>query len=240
LQSNFSQKNFAANTKDISCCNHHTNGLMIRNIDENKKVLDSPQRKIQITSPTKPTIESQTKIKRKHGLKSSTKVRFSNRVLYRNIPHLNNISKQQIDSTWYTQEEYLDIKSKLELTLKSQKSGLLGLDNCEELCFRGLEARTRQGSILRKTNQWNALEAVLHEQDRQSSLGMYSSDDVAKIYVNNSFRARCGARAKGLSDAREASAGSTKEEIQESRMEKSSVQNSKNKETVSRITRMLG
>ena len=185
-------------------------------------LLDTHQRKIRIASPTIPTKEPRRKIKRKQGVESTPKVRFSPRVLGREIPHLNNMSEQQIQTLWYTKEGYSDIKSEIKLTLKRQNYGVvLELDTCEELCFRGLEALTKEGNVLRKINQLSGIEAVLHEQSRQILLGMYSSDDVAQVYNNTVYRARRAAHIKGLSDAREASGRSIKEEIQEAKTEKS-------------------
>ena len=189
-------------------------------------LLDTQQPMIQITSSAVPTKELRKKPKRKHGLKSSTKVRFSQDVQAREIPHLNDVSEQQIECTWYTEEEYSDIKSEILLTLKRQRYGVL--DNCKELCFRGLEARTREGSIFRRSNRRNSLEAVLHEQSRQESLrGLHSSDDIAQVYMDTTFENCRAAHAKGLSDARKPSEGSKKEEMQEVKMDKSSVQKSK-------------
>jgi hypothetical protein len=200
---------------------------------------------IQITSHTSQIREeSQQKIKRRKRHKSkSTKVRFSKRVLVNEIPHLNDISKQQIETTWYTQKEYSDITSELKLTLRLEKSGVIGLDICERLCFRGLEARTQEGSILRKTNRLKALETVLYEQSRQRLDGMYSSDDMSKVYTDTVFRSRRAAYAKGSSDAREVFEEYTtkEEELQESKMDKSSVQRSKSKGIVprSKLSRFL-
>ena len=180
-------------------------------------LLDTHQPKLTTpTSPTIPTKEPQKKILRKHGLKSSTKVRFCKRVHAREIPHLNDISEQQVRTTWYSKEEFSDIKSDRKLAVKRQSLGFfLELDTCEELCFRGLEKRTREGSILKKTNRLSGIEAVLQEQSRQSLLGIYSPDDVAQVYIDTVFRARRAAHIKGLSDAREASEGSIKEEVQQ-------------------------
>jgi hypothetical protein len=202
-------------------------------------LIDTQRSKIQITShiiPNIPTEEPQTKIKRKHGLKSMTKVRFNQRVFLREIPHLNDISEQQIETTWYTKKEYSDIRSELKLTVKLQRNGVLGLANCEVLCFRGLETRGQEGKSLRKAIQWNAVEAVLYEQARQNLLGTFSSDDVAKVYVDAVFRGYDAAHANGLSDAREACEaceGPSKEEIQEAKL-KSYSQKSTSKDIMSR------
>jgi hypothetical protein len=190
------------------------------------------------TISTIPTKEPLKKINRNQGLntKSTTKVRFSQRVLAREIPHLNDISDQQIEITWYTKQEYSDIKSERKLAVKRQSYGVvLELDTCEELCFRGLEKRTRAGCVLRKTNRLNGVEAVLHEQSRQRLLGLYSSEDVAQAYIDSVYRARGAAHIRGLSDAREALGGSAGEEIHESKTGKLSVQKSKSKDSVTRL-----
>jgi hypothetical protein len=198
-------------------------------------LLDTQRPQIQITNPTSPTIptkEPPKKIIRKQGLRSSTKIRFNKQVRAREIPHLDDISKEQIENTWYTKEEYSDIKSELRLTIKLQRKGFLRLGNyCEELCFRGLEARSKEGSTFRQTNRWNALEAVLYEQSRQNLIGVYSSDDLAKVYMEAVFKGRHAARVNGLRDAREVFEGEPskqEEEIQEA--EQSSLPNSKSKD----------
>jgi hypothetical protein len=177
-------------------------------------LLDTQRPRTQITITIK---EPPKKIIRKQGLRSSTKIRFNKQVRAREIPHLDDISKQQIENTWYTKKEYSDIKYEIRLTIKLQIKGHRRLGTyCEELCFRGLEAQSKQGSIFRQTNRWNALEAVLHEQSRQNLIGVYSSDDLAKVYMEAVFKDRHAARVNGLRDAREVFEGgpSKEEEIQ--------------------------
>jgi hypothetical protein len=63
--------------------------------------------------------------------------------------------------------------------------------------------------------------------DRSSlafTLGVYSSDAVVQVFIETAFRARRAAHIKGLSDAHDVSRGFIKDEIQEAKMDKSSVQ----------------
>jgi hypothetical protein len=181
-------------------------------IDSNNMLLDTQRPRMQITITIK---EPPKKIIRKQGLRSSTKIRFNKQVrAAREIPHLDDISKEQIENTWYTKKEDSDIKYELRLTIKLQRKGHRRLGKyCEELCFRGLEAQSKQGSIFRQTNRWNALEAVLHEQSRQNLIGMCSSDDLAKVYMEAVFKCRHAARVNGLRDAREVFKGGPSKEV---------------------------
>jgi hypothetical protein len=56
----------------------------------------------------------------------------------------------------------------------------------EQHCFRGLEYRTREGELERRRNKWNALNAVLDEQDRQRSLGICNDKLLRQIYQTES------------------------------------------------------
>jgi hypothetical protein len=78
--------------------------------------------------------------------------------------------------------------------------------------------------ILKKSNRLNGIDAVFEEQYRQIKLGVYSSDAVVQVFIETAFRARRAAHIKGLSDAHDVSRGFIKDEIQEAKMDKSSVQ----------------
>ena len=95
-------------------------------------------------------------------------VHFNPTVLVTEIEHISDLTLEGLVSEiWFTASEYDAFKKDVKLTLKLHKTGILQVDVCDELCMRGLEGRTKEGSLRRKQNKFEAVDTVLFEQGRQ-------------------------------------------------------------------------
>lgn len=79
------------------------------------------------------------------------------------------------------------------------------LNDSLEHCTRGLEYRTPEGSQKRQNNKWNAVEAVLDEQNRQREESINDDETLSSVYRSVAFQCQKEALERGLADAEEAS-----------------------------------
>lgn len=100
---------------------------------------------------------------------------------------------------WYSRDEYDIIRARNSLIVKMMKSG--SFEENDEHSFRGLEHKLQDGCQQRRTNKYNALNAVLEEQDRQYSRGLVDNENIAQKYHRAAMSAREFAFYLGLKDA---------------------------------------
>mmetsp|Transcript_19560 Transcript_19560/g.25234 ORF Transcript_19560/g.25234 Transcript_19560/m.25234 type:complete len:276 (+) Transcript_19560:80-907(+) len=100
---------------------------------------------------------------------------------------------------WYSREEYNIIKARNSLIVKMTKTG--HFRESDEHSFRGLEHKLKQGFKQRRANKFNALNAVLEEQDRQISKGVIEPEKIARQYRRVSLNAAETAMFVGARDA---------------------------------------
>jgi hypothetical protein len=115
------------------------------------------------------------------------------------IPHLNNLTDQEVAQIWYDAKEYSEIKSSYQLTILMMESGELkedGLHTC-----RGLEYRTQQGAWARYENKRDAYNAVLDEQDRQWKVDKDDHDEISRVYLLHSSKCAVAAADRAFEDA---------------------------------------
>jgi hypothetical protein len=134
------------------------------------------------------------------------RVLFKETVSVRPITHIDDMSDERIQAVWYDKKDFEDIKKGIVGTVRLMMSCQEGdgesscvIDN-EEHCSRGLEYRTREGASARRENKWNALNAVLDEQDRQKELGIQNEKLLCQIYVTENRRSRLHALQLGIQD----------------------------------------
>ena len=145
----------------------------------------------------------------KHSIKSAPKaverrrVHFKETVSVRPITHVDNIPEEEIAAIWFCKKDFEDIKRSFATTLRLISYGEFKGDD-EEHCSRGLEFRTRAGALQRRDNKWNALNAVLDEQDRQKELGINNDKLLSQIYITENRHCRQAAFKLGLCDQDEA------------------------------------
>ena len=143
-------------------------------------------------------------------------VKFAPSIRLKEIQHINDLPDEEIRDTWYTLEEYAAMKNEIKLTLAMAKEGKLPHDDNTKFCMRGLECRTKAGTMLRKTNRWSSIEAVLYEQSRQFYQGSLASpEQLAKVYTDVTCRCGKAARRAGIQDAEQALDGSPRKHNKE-------------------------
>jgi hypothetical protein len=81
---------------------------------------------------------------------------------------------------WYSRDEYDIIKARNNLIIKMMKGGTF--KESDEHTFRGLEHKLKDGFKRRRANKFNALNAVLEEQDTQFAKGRPDPDSIAEAY----------------------------------------------------------
>lgn len=129
-------------------------------------------------------------------------VRFSDRNKTFPVPHLNNISDEEVAEIWYDAKEYSDIKSAYQMTIFMMENGELKED--DDHTGRGLEYRTQQGAWARYENKRDAYNAVLDEQDRQWKVDKDDHDAISRVYLKHSTKCAVAAAGRGEADAKEA------------------------------------
>jgi hypothetical protein len=118
------------------------------------------------------------------------------------IQHLNEIPESQIKETWYTAEEYGEIKAAYQLTIFMMEAG--EELKSDEHTSRGLEYRTQEGAWARYENKRDAYNAVLDEQDRQWQRDADDHDEIARIYLQHSAKCAEAAARRAAGDEVEA------------------------------------
>lgn len=130
-------------------------------------------------------------------------VHFKETVSVRPIPHVDNIPADEVAAVWFCKKDFEDMKKSFATTLRLIAYGEFKADDAEH-CARGLEFRTRAGALARRENKWNALNAVLDEQDRQRELGINNDKLLSQIYITENRLCRQSALELGRQDEEEA------------------------------------
>lgn len=102
---------------------------------------------------------------------------------------------------WYSKDEYEIIKARNSLIVKMMKTG--HFKESDDHSFRGLEHKLKEGFKQRRANKFNALNAVLEEQDRQVAVGVLEPEKIARQYRRVSLNAAETALVVGMRDAEE-------------------------------------
>jgi hypothetical protein len=124
-------------------------------------------------------------------------VTFDSDVDVHEIPHLRDISKEEIAATWYNNEDFEEIKRAIVTTLRLMIAKKpIGSDQCS----RGLEFRTPMGAKLRKKNKLEALTAVWNAQVAQWKDNITDDEAIRMVYLEQSLKCREVAIKFGVQD----------------------------------------
>mmetsp|Transcript_1558 Transcript_1558/g.2206 ORF Transcript_1558/g.2206 Transcript_1558/m.2206 type:complete len:181 (+) Transcript_1558:132-674(+) len=134
----------------------------------------------------------------------SRSLRFNESVEIFDIPHLNDTPDEDIYATWYSREEYSEIKSAYQLTIYMMESGEESLDDKKNHTSRGLEYRTQEGAWARYENKRDAYDAVLDEQDRQWKSDSDDDEKLREAYLLHSAKCARNAVTLALQDETDA------------------------------------
>ncbi|KAL3912361.1 MAG: hypothetical protein SGARI_001198 [Bacillariaceae sp.] len=121
------------------------------------------------------------------------------------------LSEDERASMWYSNEEYALMKRassyivRIMATLQSMEGGEQFAVYDEELCMRGLEAKTRVGARQRRHNILRAIDTVLSEQERQlDMMDLTDGNAIAQTYHNVTTQSSIEAWLVAQKDARAA------------------------------------
>jgi hypothetical protein len=115
------------------------------------------------------------------------------------IENLQHMSNDELRNTWYRKSEFDEIKKRMIPLIKAMMRGEPTAES-DEVTFRGLEYRTRQGALRRQHNKVNSYTSVLDEQDRQRHAGVLDIDAIRNVYIQNSAHCLVSARQLGVED----------------------------------------
>jgi len=129
-------------------------------------------------------------------LRRRHRVVFQGENVIQEFPRIDAECKKDV---WFCRDEYEVIKARNSLLVKMMKKG--SFEEGDDHTFRGLEHKLKAVFRQRRANKFNALNAVLEEQDRQFNIGTNEPEAIAVRYRRASMNARENAFAIGLKDA---------------------------------------
>lgn len=141
---------------------------------------------------------STNSIKRKVDFYHSARVQF--------VEGVDDYSEEEKKSTWYTRQEFDDLKKDRRATVKVMEGGNPTVDDGHHY-FRGVESKTRKGS---QRKQWNVVEAamVVFDEQQMSHIACRDPDDasdaIANAYREAVTHSQAAAIERGLFDQRAA------------------------------------
>jgi hypothetical protein len=132
--------------------------------------------------------------------KPKKSVQFHSRISVRDIPHLSQLSDEDITHRWYRKSELAAIESDAGKTIRNAKENGVDtvLDDSTHHTVRRLNCSKKQ----KRRNLWvMALSCVLDEQKRQAREGVDDPESLACIYRSFAFTSEQKARDNGRRDA---------------------------------------
>jgi hypothetical protein len=134
---------------------------------------------------------------------SKRSISFSSEVFVINVLHIMDYSAEEKQAAWYVREDITSFKNqgKVSATLMAN-----GVSENAELCFRGLEARTRDGALRKRRNKILARAAVFMVQDFPEIEGVFDEEAIADAYYECTLHCHVAANMMGLRDERDARA----------------------------------
>ena len=124
-------------------------------------------------------------------------VRFASEVDVKEVPHLNNVPEDEHVATWYSVEDFDEMKKDMIATVRLM---ITNKPVGEDRCTRGLEFRTPAGARLRKQTKLEALTAVWNEQVSQWKRHETDEERISIVYQRLSYKSREAAHTMGLRD----------------------------------------
>jgi hypothetical protein len=137
---------------------------------------------------------------------SKRSISFSSEVFVIDVLHIMDYSAEEKQATWFVGNDMRFFKNECRGSAALMNNGV---SESAELCFRGLEARTRDGALRRRRNKIDARAAVFMEQDLQEDEGVFDEEAIADVYYEYTEHCHVAANMIGLQDERDARATST-------------------------------
>jgi hypothetical protein len=132
-------------------------------------------------------------------------ISFDASVQMKEIMGLDDYTSQEIEASWYTDEEMEQISGRcFKILDKAEKRRSRNGKKGKKYCMRGLEGHTTLGSISKRRNRETSLMSVLEEQRRRS--GEIDFESLSKVYSCTTSSSQMWAMVVGNRDQQEAEA----------------------------------
>ena len=135
--------------------------------------------------------------------RSRPTVSFSKRVRVKKVRSHKHYSTEEKQLTWYSVEEYAEIKLLCIETLKLMMKDSSFTDN-EDHCTRGLEVRTRDANKIRKDTKLQATRVVLEEQELQFEEGVNMPERIREKCRETTLISQSAAQFLAMKDRKDA------------------------------------
>jgi putative cell wall-binding protein len=127
-------------------------------------------------------------------------VQFSKQVIVSQIIHLYEYTQEEMEATWYQEEEYTRISKICIKTVHKMEQRRKRSLKKQEIESRGLEGHTTTGIVSKTENRRLAYEKILQEQEHQNCQGIYDDEAMAECYESVSSSCALWARKVALRD----------------------------------------
>uniref|UniRef100_A0A7S2YGG3 Uncharacterized protein n=1 Tax=Entomoneis paludosa TaxID=265537 RepID=A0A7S2YGG3_9STRA len=118
------------------------------------------------------------------------------------IPYLGCMSVFEISSIWYLAEDYEIMREEQSRTIRTVSKSSSTFEETDEQSFRGLEAKTKGGTLVRDSMRRRSIECVLEQQEMQGHRNESKIECIAQIYRKESLQSLAEARELALEDQR--------------------------------------
>jgi hypothetical protein len=160
-----------------------------------------PKRKL-VKSYSEGSVVTSTASTVKTGTHVVKLVRFSEKNHSRKTLSRMNYTHEESEASWLSREDGEKISRQCHKEIKKIDDGKKFTD--KKYCARGLEGKTRFGSIAKEQNRALAISAVLNEQWTQWEEGIFDEDTIAELYYSASSSCQLWASLIGGRDCRAA------------------------------------
>ena len=128
------------------------------------------------------------------------RVSFAPKVEVHLVPHMQELSEEDRKATWWTSNDYELIKRMYRATVKLMMNGQVFANDDKDFCSRGLESKTRSGSLRRFRHKEHVRKAFLKAQLFQHQEGFSDPLYLAEIYAEYTRSSGDEAYCQGLAD----------------------------------------
>lgn len=172
-------------------CNFNDSSSSVPAVEEQKPLQEKMAEEQEATS-TQTTSSSNNK-------KRCRSVRFAKNLDVKEVPHVKDMTEEEMHETWYTQEDFALIKKSMVITIRLM---MASKPISNDQTSRGLEFRTPTGAKQRKKNKLDALTAVWNEQVSQWNENMSDEYAISFVYQQQTAKCRDQALKFGAHDAK--------------------------------------
>jgi hypothetical protein len=131
---------------------------------------------------------------------SKRSVSFSAEAAVLNVLHIMDYTAEEKQATWFNGDDIRSFKNEGKLSAELMVHGVC---ESEEICYRGLEARTRDGALRKRRNKIDARGAVFLEQGFQNDESVFDQEAIADIYYDCTQHCQVAANMMALRDERD-------------------------------------